>query len=266
MVDKVSYKSLTDVDLKRVQKRLIKIACVIEEILNKHNIPHCIMYGSLLGAIRDGGFIPWDDDFDFTVFNEYYDDALDCLRSDLPDWLFLEYKDTEPKFFHAWARVKDLNTVVEAGHYLQDNAYAHHGLAVDLLRLEKVKLCDLCARGEDEFIYYVSRRIALGSMNEDEAQERWNRLAKSTSYFWSNKIKSEDVDSIKREVYASIYINRMYYEIDDFFPLKKYKFGDVEFWGPNKGEEILTKCYGDYMTLPPEEKRIPHYSKVEFLD
>ncbi|WP_026664788.1 LicD family protein [Butyrivibrio sp. FC2001] len=266
MAEILSQYMLSDFELDKVQVRLTEMACVIEDILNKHAISHSIMNGTLLGAVRHGGFVPWDDDYDFVVFNENYDEALDCLRKELPDWLFLEDEKSEPLYFHAWAHVKDLNTSAECKHFLQDNLYSHHGLSIDLYRIERLKLRNLCARGEEEYVNYISRGRMLGTMDDEEVKERLGKLEWITSNFWNYRMRSEDVKSIEREVYASVYTSRNYYEIEDFFPLKKYKFGDAEFWGPNDGDAVLTKCYGDYMELPPEEKRIPHYSKVEFLN
>ena len=51
-------------DIKRVQKRLLEMGTVIARILEKHDIPYMITFGTLLGAVRHHGFIPWDDDFD----------------------------------------------------------------------------------------------------------------------------------------------------------------------------------------------------------
>ncbi len=265
MLEIMNQSGLKEYELKKVQARLTEMACIIEKILDKHAISHSIMNGTLLGAMRHGGFVPWDDDFDFVIFNECYDEALECLRKELPDWLFLEDEKSEPMYFHAWAHVKDLKTSAECNHFLQDDLYCHHGLSIDLYRIERLKLRDLCARGEEEYIRYISRRRKLGLMDEEEVNLRLRKLAWITSNFWNNKMKNEDEKSIEREVYASVYTGRNFYEIEDFFPLKKYKFDSVEFWGPNDGDAILTKGYGNYMELPPEEKRIPHYSKVKFL-
>ena len=53
---------------------------------------------------------------------------------------------------------------------------------------------------------------------------------------------------------------------EDLFPLKPYQFEDTYFLGPQNGEIFLSRCYGNYMQLPPEEKQVPHNSSVIFLD
>ena len=81
----------------------------------------------------------------------------------------------------------------------------------------------------------------------------------------------EMAESIRREaecgkdvyVFPSIYDDRLYPE--ELFPLRRYRFEDTEFYGPNDADAFLKRCYGDYMKLPPVEKRVPHYSDVEFV-
>ena len=115
------------VDIKRVQNRLFQMGQVIANILSTHNIPHMITFGTLLGAVRHGGFIPWDDDFDFFLFDDTYDEAIKILRNELPVDMFLEDDKSEPKYFHGWAHVKDLNSEVYCEQFPQDNLYEHHG-------------------------------------------------------------------------------------------------------------------------------------------
>ncbi|WP_029322804.1 LicD family protein [Butyrivibrio sp. AE3004] len=253
-------------ELKHVQNRLVEMAIIIEDIFNRNNVPHSIINGTLLGAVRHGGFIPWDDDFDFCVFNEYYDVALTCLRRELPDWLFLEDEKSEPRYFHAWAHVKDLKTIARCDHYIQDNYYSHHGLSIDLYRLEKVVLGEQYCRKEDEFFKYIVRRQALGLLDYKEMQKKLEQLKWCTQMFFEFDLMKESLSSINRAVYADLYITNRCFEIDDLFPLKKIKFENTEFFGPNDPDAVLTKSFGEYMTLPPEEERILHYSNVEFLE
>ena len=127
----------TQEDVKKVQARLLEMAKAIRDVLEAHNIPYFITYGTLLGAVRHQGFIPWDDDFDFYLFDDTYDMAIEVLRAELPEGLFVEDAKSEPKYFHGWAHVKDMNSYTECELFPQDGCYAHKGLVSICIELKK---------------------------------------------------------------------------------------------------------------------------------
>ncbi len=246
---------------RRVQLRLLEMAKSIRDILERHDIPYFITYGTLLGAVRHQGFIPWDDDFDFYLLAESYGQAMMVLNDELPDHLFLENEKTEPLYFHGWAHVKDLRSVADCSLFPQDNSYSHRGISVDLYKATKVKECEEKVFLLNEHINYLKRREQVGLIEPNVCKERLERLCADL----------EMAESIRREaecgkdvyVFPSIYDDRLYPE--ELFPLRRYRFEDTEFYGPNDADAFLKRCYGDYMKLPPVEKRVPHYSDVEFL-
>lgn len=250
---------MPDVDIKRVQKRLLEMAVSISTILEQHNIPYMIAYGTLLGAIRHKGFIPWDDDFDFFLFDDTYDEAIDILRSELPQDMFVENNESEPLYFHAWAHVKDMFTVAFCEEFPQDSSYSHKGLAVDLYRTKCQPLSGLEKFLCDENEKYIKRRKEKGLMTEDEYVRRISALNEQKKLLRENSCSSDE------SVYNLVpYYKCHYIYQKDVFPLRKYDFEGYVFRGPKSGEKILTDIYGDYMKLPPVDKRRCHYSGVEF--
>lgn len=245
----------------KVQKTLLGIGKSVAAILEACNIPYMIAYGTLLGAVRHRGFIPWDDDFDFYLFDDSYDDAIEYLRRELPKNLFLEDEKSEPLYFHGWAHVKDLGTFAKCSIYEHDGVYAHHGISVDLYRTKEMPVSEVESFLADENNRYINRRISKDLMSEEEYCRRKKQIE-------TNRIKiskSEFADANERvfhllPIYKCHYMKRKY-----VYPLRRYKFEDTEFWGPNDADRILTDIYGDYMTLPPLEKRKAHYSEVIFL-
>ncbi len=254
-----------NIDIKKTQKRLLHMAKEVSAILDRNGIPHSIVYGTLLGAVRHKGFVPWDDDFDFCVFEELYDDAMKCLGEELPDDLFLENEKTEPLYFHAWAHVKDLKSDTRSVLYAQDNVYAHHGLSIDLYRLKKVRLSEVLSECEKQIYAYVDRRRSKGLISEEEVDRQLQRIKWREGWIEA-RFPNETEESMQREVYANVYTSPYSTEIIDFFPLKEYEFEDTKFWGPNNADKILRHWYGDYMILPPEKKRNSHFEYVKFLD
>ena len=249
--------------VKKCQNRLFDMALVVRNILEEANIPYFITYGTLLGAVRHKGFIPWDDDFDYYLFADRYDDALDALRKNLPDDMFLEWYDSEPNYFHAWARVKDLNSVVENTMFPQDMAYTHRGLNVDLYITNLIKESEHQQYLAKQHFAYIERRRKLNLISEEDHQNRLRKIKPVLEVSQENKSQE---DKSERQIYAfmSVYNGDFLYP-EELFPLKKYEFEGEQFCVPNNADIFLKRCYGDYMQFPPEEKRMPHNENVKFL-
>lgn len=181
----------------QIHERLLRMAKAVVAVLEKYKIPYSLAYGTLLGAVRHKGFIPWDDDFDLWLFDDTYEIAIEYLRAEFPDDMFVEDSKTEPKYFHAWAHVKDLNTVV-SGHRMHphDTSYACKGLSLDLYRLWKMKECDLQNFLNEENRRYIMRRRKLSLMSDEEYKERLQRLAEDDEKCAANPCTSD------KEVYA----------------------------------------------------------------
>lgn len=240
-------------DLRQSQNRLLDMATTAANILDNHKIPHMIAFGTLLGAVRHGGFIPWDDDFDFLLFADSYQQAIAALRAELPADMLLEDEKSEPKYFHNWAHIKDLTTICKCDKYPQDLTYAHHGLSIDLYIITEMAEKDYASFRYNENMAYINRRKALNLISDEEYE---NRKKSYLAHIDIDKKWTSD-----EHILAYPYDNGRH-NIEDVYPLKKYTFEDRTFWGPHNAHNILTMVYGDYSSLPPEKDRQPHYSEV----
>lgn len=248
-------------NLKEQQGRLLDMAIIIRNILEDNNIPYMIAFGTLLGAVRHRGFIPWDDDFDFYLFGDSYNEAMNALRLNLPSDLFLEDSKSEPLYFHAWSHVKDLNSIAICNQFPQDNVYSHQGLSVDLYIMYEMREKDVDLFRLKENLKYQQRKRNSGLISETEFEHTKNLLMKKIEleeYNQSNSVCDE-------LVYGCMLEEKMMFH-KEIFPLIKYDFENNKFYGPNNANSILTRIYGDYMRMPDESLRIPHYSKVERID
>lgn len=246
-------------DVKKVQKKLLEMAKITKKILEENNIKYFITFGTLLGAVRHDGFIPWDDDFDLFLFDEDYDDAINLLRDRLPNWIVVHDKKTDPIYWPAWSRLRDINSNTRATLFPDDNSYKYRGINLDLYRLKKIDSSDINKYRYNEKISFLKRKHASGLIDNDvflsemdEVERRMNNL----------EIEASSKDE---KVYSFVILVEKLKETD-IFPLKKYKFEDTYFYGPNNFDELLKQAYGDYMKIPPYENRKPHYDRVEFYD
>lgn len=240
----------------KIQKRLLEMAKTIIDIFERNGIPYFAAFGTLLGAVRHKGFIPWDDDFDLFLFDDTYDKALDCLRKELTDDMFLEYFDSEPLYFHQWAHVKDVNSIVECSQFPQDGIYEHKGISIDLYRIKLMKEGEVEPFRLAENIKYYERRNKVGWLDDASlALKKSELLARIKNY----------KNDAQKLVYGMV-LNERFVYYEDVMPLKKYSFEDIEIMGPSNADSVLTMFYGEYMKLPDEEHRVPHYSSVRFLN
>lgn len=249
-------------DVVRVQTRLLEMGKIAAAILDRNGFQYMLAFGAMLGAVRHQGFIPWDDDLDFFLFDDEYDAALDCLRRELPKDIVVHDRKSDPIYWKEWAMLRDTHTKCHAELFPDDNAFRYTGIGIDLCRLKKTPRANVKSDLKRANIEYLVRKYDAGVMPDAFYREKFMLWAKEYTSLIDERPATIDENDL---VYYFVTILPLA-EIKDIFPLKKYQFEDTEFWGPNNADALLNTSYGDYMQIPPYEKRKPHYDYVEFKE
>ena len=230
--------------LKRLQEIEFEMAVTIKDIFERNGVRYVIEYGSLLGAVRHGGFIPWDDDFDYVVFEEDYEKASDALRKELPSIYILHDNHSDPNYFYSFSKVRHLNSYAEEDGFTDHLKYK--GISIDLFK------------GRIEKNNKFARRLFLA---DSHMKSHWNKfihkkkisefgksvlfgtrfIALSVLHFISPKSdyfhKSPDTD-------------QYFIPLDKYLPLSTVVFNGATFAAPHDPEFVLTDRYGNWKQFP----------------
>ena len=254
------YSVLSQESFDYLHGRTIEIFKYIKKVFDANNISYMVCGGTLLGAVTTGRFIPWDDDFDVCIFEKDYDKAIDLLIDELPDDILVQCSKTEPRYFHGWVKVRDVNSKVMPA----TESYTNNGVWVDLYKLTTSKEKDVPYKIAKEHLAYLKRRLAAGDINKKEYKKR---IAAANIY---KRIFREFVKSLFSRQRDDVYIiwsaSKIILKKDWVLPLSKCAFEGEEVTTFNSSEKYLAAHYGkDFRIMPAEELRRIGINKVEIL-
>lgn len=260
---------MEQLDIKQVQKKLLVMASVVDDICKAHNIPLYMISGTMLGAIRHKGFIPWDDDMDFAVPYQYYPDLISVLKKELPKEMRCLTYDSSETYKIPWIKVEDVETkVIDNSLYVGEDKMP--GLTIDIFPLVSCnkEVCHHTIRIIQRWI--KTNRIVYSRSTQNNCIKSLVKRGIKFIFPISAKEINDRImhltDSILPGEYYIIpmdpnYSNR-YFPIHWFEPMTKYEFEDKLLYGAAKYDNYLKEVYGNYMALPPIEKRRIHCDNV----
>lgn len=253
-----------------VQEIIWNIMKVVKEYLDKNDIPYFLLAGSLLGAVRHKGFIPWDDDIDIGIPRKQYELLLKNIENDLPEYLSLKTFYNDQNYYYCFARIVDnrhhtlrTGSEMERTEPIWVDIFPLDGLPDNpVVRIiHEIRL--LYNRGMYHFANFD--RLNLKRPGRPAYQKILIKFIQVTGFGRKgdahNYLKKLDRLLIKYPYEKSKYVmdfmgqymlksavSRKYYGKGRMF-----EFEDSELMGPIYPDRILTKLYGDYME-PPKNK------------
>ena len=244
------------VNIRLAQKVMLEILLEIDRSCKKYNINYWLDHGTLLGAVRHKGFIPWDDDLDISMLRNDYFKFLEIAKKELDDNFFLQLSDTDKYYKNFYAKIRFKNSIYIEKEEKNKNIKYHQGIFVDIFPVNCIKY-----NKAKEKIY--KNLVFLSKLMHN----RYIKNISLTKYIIKliNNFHSKNLDNCDYIVSAG---ENMHYVIhvpkEYVFPLKYIEFEGYKFPVPNKYNLYLESIFGkDYMILSPKEKRKSHAIKIE---
>ena len=253
-------------DIRELQKIQLEIAIEVKRICEKYDIKYFLIGGTLLGAVRHKGFIPWDDDFDIGMPREDYDAFISLCGSELNESFYLQSYETDPVFWRNFAKVRKNATFFNE--FEIRNKDTHKGIFIDIFPYDNADKIYGCQMYIQSFIVRFLSAIIVRKLNVDTGPvtSLKNRFLKISSKVisverairWQMKAMKLNC---KRKVDYFVSFGSQYNHrketmpISKYLPIKEMEFEGIMFKVPNNSDYVLHRIFGDYMTLPPEEKR-----------
>lgn len=264
--------------LREVQNTQLEILIEFDRICSIYNLKYQLFSGTLLGAIRHKGFIPWDDDIDVAMAREDYEKFLEVCNNELKSKYFLQNYQTDVKFFRQYSKLRINNTkYVEKAYESLD---IHQGIFIDIFPMDKVMpntLREFVRCKILLFVWYINRIRNIGCNSNNKFKNILSRVIQL-----SNKIvKKSTFDRFEYKIltlfnnketgYFNHMTNKVTKERFNRFLIKEGEFNDTimyEFEGykfpiPRNYHKYLTQIYGDYMEFPPAEEQKPHHDIIK---
>lgn len=273
MIHNSNQKEISIEDQKKIMVRILKS---IDNFCTENNIMYYLAYGTLLGAVRHKGFIPWDDDVDIVMDRQNYEKFCKLYNDNRTDNFRLICRDNTPGYNHLFAKICDMDTLlienvpnsIELGVYVDVfiNDYLSNRKKFALKLINKIILYR-------HFISVISIADRVGRPLYKRmilcVLRLFNKIIKSD--FFMRKINNYAKTYIKQpdskycgSVTSLFYGEKEIMESEWFGKGAKLEFEGAFFNVPLKYDLVLKQLYGDYMQLPPKDKQVTHHDHVAY--
>lgn len=264
--------------LKRLQAIELEMLVEVDRICRKHDIRYSLDGGTLLGAVRHNGFIPWDDDADVVMLREEYNKFFDVCRRELDtDRFFLQEYRTDTEYRWGYSKLRRNGTVfLREG---QENIKCNQGVFIDIFVYDNVPDSWLLRRLH-LFACFCIRKGLYSKVGKFQTKNMlfkglYTILERVPRDRWFAYIEKIATGANRKQSQLVRHMTYPYRWGQSRYGLPRRcfsEFMDKEFEGRQfrvfkEYDLYLSKLYGNYMELPPKEKRITHpVSKLQLVD
>jgi len=249
--------------LRKAQLIMLEMLIEFDAICKKHRLQYWLDSGTLLGAVRHQGFIPWDDDIDLSMPIEDYTKFLDIARAELSNNIFLQTSQTDKNFKFDYIKLRSNKARIVEFHEKDKKINYHQGVFVDIFPMLTIENTEKNEKFYNETLQQI-RAVSSVSLHTPNGQDE---PVKRAALVASLKQKHQGWKNEKTKV---IYGGEMpdvaaWFDSEKVFPLTTITFEGHHFPAPNNPGHYLDAIYPfDYRQLPPENKRIIHAHSIDF--
>lgn len=242
--------------LRKAQMRMLDMLIEIDKICRKHDIPYWIDYGTLLGAVRHRGFIPWDDDMDISVCEKDYKHLREVLIAELPDKYAFQDTSTDKYAFFTYGRVRDKKSYCYYPFFIK---LKEQGLCVDIFRFDDIpssrsrNIVDFFYRRAYHEIHHYGD-VAYTSKLEIIVKRVIAYMIYPFTLFAKKCVQILGKHSSKGLMGGWASPQSIYHK-NIIFPLTEIEFEGHMFYAPGDWDKHLKGLYGDYLQIPAPERR-----------
>lgn len=265
--------ALKKINIQECHRELIKIAAIFDQLCKSHDIPYYMLGGTMLGAIRHKGFIPWDDDMDFGIPRPYFLQFLQIAQKELPTDLAILTNKNSPAIKKGFIKIELKGSKLIERVFDKEQIDFYNGIAIDIFPLDGAETNKLKGKIHIKIAFFLLR-IQEGRFCSLEIRKGVKKLF---AYF----IKKLPIDDKKLASFTDKYIQKIKYEasenIANFYGhwkereiVPKYLFGQptpyifdtIVLNGVSQPDKYLKSLYNDYMKLPPLDKQLTHADEI----
>lgn len=263
--------------LQKLHGALLEILDEVDRICKKNDIAYFLDSGTALGAIRHGGFIPWDDDIDIGMMREDYERFIAAASKELGDRFYLQTYEADPYYYKFNAKIRLNHTSFPES----DSALLkHQGIFIDVFPFDYVpsdekKALEMIARSRELVRPVVMTRPGYQPKGVKNLLMSMGYKLRSNAYYreryaqFITQYRDEPTGHVACFSYHmlnKLKTKKLVFRETDMIPVKSVPFEDRTYLIMNNPDAYLTIMYGDYMQLPPEEKRVSHLSGEIIFD
>ena len=264
------------IEINECHKLLLNIAKEFDRICTKHNIPYYMLGGTMLGAVRHKGFIPWDDDMDFGIPREFYNQFKEICKTELNTRYKFINEDNSEYAILGIGKIIDTNTLMQEIYSIDCDEKI--GINIDIFPLDYTNSSKgiFSLNKRMRMLFKLQKLLFVNSDNRKGIMKWIAKFAriilplnKKTLISYINK-KFLIRNKSKRNKYifnvAGAWGTKELIPKAIFGEPTKYRFEDIELYGVEDYDKYLRSLYSDYNQLPPENKRHIHFDNAFIME